>query len=67
MERDHKIRLIRHLTFLREELEDYESFKNLSKEGYNQERDKRRNVERWIENIINSSIDIAKTILSSEN
>jgi len=67
LERDHKIRLITHLTFLREELEDYENFKNLSKEEYNQERDKRRNVERWIENIINSSIDIAKTILSSEN
>lgn len=27
---------------------------------------KRRNVERWIENIINTSIDIAKIILTSE-
>ena len=42
MKRDHKIRLIKHLTFLREELEDYENFKNLSREEYNQERDKRR-------------------------
>ena len=30
-------------------------------------RSKRRDVERWIENIINASIDIAKIIVASEN
>lgn len=66
MEREVKIRLIKHITFLEDELRDYESFKSLSQDEYNKERDKRRNVERWIENIINSSIDIAKIILASE-
>lgn len=28
--------------------------------------DKRRNVERWVENIINSSIDVSKVILTIE-
>ena len=66
LERETKIRLIKHITFLEDELRDYENFKSLSKNEYNKERDKRRNVERWIENIINSSIDIAKIILASE-
>jgi uncharacterized protein YutE (UPF0331/DUF86 family) len=59
--------LIKHFTFLKNELEDFEAFKSLSWEEYSKERAKRRNVERWIENIINSSIDISKTILVSEN
>lgn len=67
LKREIKVRLIKHITFLENELEDYESFKPLSWEEYNKERDKRRNVERWIENIINSSIDIAKIILASES
>jgi len=66
LERENKTRLIKHITFLEEELNDYESFESLSQAEYNKERDKRRNVERWIENIINSSIDIAKVILSLE-
>jgi uncharacterized protein YutE (UPF0331/DUF86 family) len=66
LERETKIRLIKHITFLEDELRDHGSFKSLSQNEYNKERDKRRNVERWIENIINSSIDIAKIILASE-
>jgi uncharacterized protein YutE (UPF0331/DUF86 family) len=66
LERENKTRLIKHTTFLEEELNDYESFESLSQEEYNKKRDKRRNVERWIENIINSSVDIAKVILSLE-
>lgn len=66
MEREFKIRLIKHETFLENELEDYDNFKFFSWEEYNKEKDKRRNVERWIENIINSSIDISKIILTRE-
>ena len=33
---------------------------------YREDRDKSRNVERWVENIINSSIDISKVILTYE-
>ena len=54
------------MTFIENELKDYETFETLSWKEYNDDRGKRRNVERWIENIINSSIDIAKLILISE-
>ena len=67
MREENKVRLIKHITFLEKDLEDWESLKSLSWEEYNKERSKRRNVERWIENIVNSSIDIAKIILVTEN
>jgi uncharacterized protein YutE (UPF0331/DUF86 family) len=67
LERETKTRLIKHILFLEEELKDYERFKNLTWEEYNRERDKRRNVERWIENIVNSSVDLAKIILALES
>jgi uncharacterized protein YutE (UPF0331/DUF86 family) len=67
LKKEIQVRLIKHITFLEKEIEDWESFRSLSWEEYNKERDKRRNIERWIENIINSSIDIAKIILASEN
>lgn len=38
----------------------------LSAAEYRDDSDKRRNVERWVENIINSSIDISKVILTIE-
>jgi len=67
LKKEIKFRLIKHLTFLENELKDYETFETLSWKEYNGDRGKRRNVERWIENIINSSIDIAKLILTSED
>ena len=66
MEREIELRLIRHITFLETELQDVENFRSLSWEEYRKARSKRRDVERWIENIINSSIDISKIILVSE-
>lgn len=67
MKKEIRFRLIKHLTFLENELKDHETFGTLSWKEYNDDRGKRRNVERWIENIINSSIDIAKLILTSED
>jgi len=67
LKKEIKFRLIKHLTFLENELRDYEAFGTLSWKEYNGDRGKRRNVERWIENIINSSIDICKLILTSED
>ena len=66
MEREIKLRLIKHVTFLESELQDFPSFRFLTWEDYQKQRSKRRDVERWIENIINSSIDIAKIILVAE-
>jgi uncharacterized protein YutE (UPF0331/DUF86 family) len=67
LEREIKLRLIKHATFLESELQDFPGFRSLLREDYHKERSKRRDVERWIENIINSSIDICKVILVSEN
>jgi uncharacterized protein YutE (UPF0331/DUF86 family) len=61
-----KRRLLRHLSFLEEELKDYSKFKKLTHHEYMSNIDKRRNVERWVENIINSSIDVSKVILTIE-
>jgi len=67
LKKEVKARIIKHITFLEAELADYSNFRTLSWEEYNTQRDKRRNVERWIENIVNSSIDITKIILTVEN
>lgn len=66
MQEELKQRLLKHLSFLGEELKDYSKFEQLIRDDYINDRDKRRNVERWIENIINSSIDISKVILTLE-
>jgi hypothetical protein len=66
LKEEFKRRLLRYLCFLEEELQDYPKFKLLTRTDYITDRDKRRSVERWIENIINSSIDISKVILTLE-
>lgn len=66
MKEELKERLIKHLRFLEEELIDFILFKTLTWETYRTDRSKRRDVERWIENLVNSSIDIAKIILNKE-
>lgn len=66
MKEELKQRLLKHLDFLEAEIRDYPKFLNLSADEYRDDIDKRRNVERWVENIINSSIDISKVILTLE-
>ncbi len=66
MKKETLFRLAKHTAFLEDELKDYEKFKTISREEYASDRSKRRDVERWVENIINSSVDIAKIILASE-
>lgn len=66
MQKEFQQRLLKYLNFFEEELKDYPKFKHLTHEDYITDRDKRRSVERWIENIVNSSIDISKVILTLE-
>lgn len=54
------------LVFLEEQFKDIERFKKLSFDLYRTDRNERRNVERWIENLVMASLDIAKIILASE-
>ena len=66
MREELKQRMLKHLNFLEVELSDYSKFKKLTWTDYTADVDKRRSVERWTENIINSSIDISKNILTLE-
>lgn len=65
-ERD-KERLIKHLEFMAGELGDFQKFTGYTWNDYQFDRDKRRNIERWIENLTNSVIDIAKILIAAEN
>ena len=58
--------LIEHLTFLENEFADFKKFQDMNWQEYQEDRDRRRNIERWIENLIMTSLDIAKIILASE-
>jgi uncharacterized protein YutE (UPF0331/DUF86 family) len=66
MKEEIKERLIKYLQFLEDEVQDYSVFKALGWEVYRVNRSKRRDVERWVENLVNSSIDISKLILTAE-
>jgi len=60
-------RLLKIVDFLEIELSDLEKYRGLSLLIYKEDREKRRSVERWIENIVNASLDIAKIILVAED
>ena len=59
-------RLSRMAIFLEKEMEDFEKFRNVEQDVYQSDASTRRNMERWAENIVNASIDMAKIILASE-
>lgn len=61
-----KARIIRIIDFLETELEDFHVFQAMTQLTYMNDSAMRRNVERWVENIVNSSIDTAKILLASE-
>jgi len=61
-----KKNIIERLDFLAEQFKDLEKFKKMTWSDYRDDRDNRRNIERWIENLVIASLDIAKIILASE-
>lgn len=61
-----KLILKKRLMFLENELADLPLFKNLTQREYIENRQSKRSVERWVENIINASLDITKTLLASK-
>lgn len=61
-----KDRLLRIIDFLESELADYQHFTDLDKEKYHLDHNERRNAERFVENIVNASIDCAKILLASD-
>ncbi len=59
--------IMRRLDFLRVEVGDVASFREMTRDEYTGNRDRRRNIERLAENVVNSTIDIAKIVLSSRD
>lgn len=62
-----KERLTKLLDFFVNESGDFQKFSEYTWNDYQFDRDKRRNIERWIENLTNSSIDMAKILLAAED
>src|SRR5208337_1971230 len=59
-------RLVRAIDFLEAELADSKLFNDMTRKDYETDSSRRRNIERWVENVVNSSIDIAKIMLASQ-
>ena len=54
------------LSFLEEQIGLYGHFADFTEKEYSNDVHKRNDVERWVENIVNASIDIAKIIVASQ-
>jgi len=63
---EEKERLMLRMDYLDDELKEKDRFQRLTWQEYKQDKDKRRLLERWAENILNATIDIAKIVLASE-
>lgn len=51
--------------FIEKQMTLYQDFKLLSEKEYHDDLHKRNDVERWVENIVNATIDMSKIILAS--
>ena len=58
--------LIDYLVFLEEEFKELKDFRRFTWDDYGNNSFKRKAIERWVENIAMSAIDIAKIILASD-
>ena len=63
---DLRQKLLRHLRSFESKLRDTDRFVLMTKADYLSDNDRRRSVERWAENVINSIIDVAKIVLTIE-
>jgi hypothetical protein len=60
-----RTRLLRILDFIDVELADAGTFASLSREQYATRASLRRDLERWAENLVNASVDLARIVLAS--
>lgn len=58
--------LERAIQFLSQEITDYAKFRGLTWQEYQSDRVKKREVERWAEQLMNAAIDLAEVVLASE-
>jgi uncharacterized protein YutE (UPF0331/DUF86 family)/predicted nucleotidyltransferase len=63
---EERARVLEYLRFLENEFSEVEQIKSFSWQDYIQDSFKRKIIERWVENLVMSALDIAKVILASE-
>jgi uncharacterized protein YutE (UPF0331/DUF86 family)/predicted nucleotidyltransferase len=63
---EERARVLEYLRFLENEFGEIEQIKEFSWQDYIQDSFKRKVMERWVENLVMSALDIAKIILASE-
>lgn len=63
---EERARVLEYLRFLENEFSEMEQIKEFSWQDYIQDSFKRKVIERWVENLVMSALDIAKIILASE-
>ncbi len=61
-----RARILEYLRFLENEFSEIDEIKKFTWDNYLKDSFKRKIVERWIENLVMSALDIAKAILASE-
>lgn len=61
-----RVKLIERIQFLDLEIQEFPEYQNLDFKTYNENKFQRRNIERWIETLVNAAIDVAKIILASQ-
>lgn len=67
LKEEHLESIIRRLDFLRTEVQDIPKFGAMTQREYMSDRDRRRNLERLVENVVNATTDIAKIILAARD
>jgi len=63
---EERARVLEYLRFLENEFSEVEQIKSFTWQDYIQDSFKRKIIERWVENLVMSALDIAKVILASE-
>lgn len=61
-----RLRLERIAQYLRDELSDADLYRDVTRARYLEDAHFRRALERWVENLVNASIDIAKIVVGAE-
>lgn len=67
LKREHLESILRRLDFLRTEVQDIPKFRTMTQREYVTDRDRRRNLERLVENVVNATADMAKIVLAARD
>ncbi|MBD3203401.1 DUF86 domain-containing protein [Candidatus Woesearchaeota archaeon] len=62
-----RLLLIKHLDFLKSEIDERDYFKKITYKTYETDKHKRRDIEKWVQNIMNCTIEISKILLASNH